>query len=184
MMETTYLIGLLNLIILGVLWFFFFRHYFVDAHRNYLFDLRNKLFDYAIEHDIPFDNPAFLDRWNSINAKINNTHHLHTFIITGLLQSFAPSNKLKKYIKSVDENLKALDKEHQIFFTKNYAEELKLFISYSLKSSILFFFVSSIILLGLLMKYVLENYNNSGWFGTKRKEIYDELTYWSLQTTV
>ena len=64
----------LSLMLLWILVFKLFRDYRVDALRDRLFVLREKLFDYAASGNISFDHPAYTKSRMLINSQIRFAH--------------------------------------------------------------------------------------------------------------
>ncbi len=79
--------GLLAVVLL--LW----RRYRIDALRFRLFVLRDELFDYAHEHGVPFQAPAYVMLWRSINSMLRFAHKM---VFTRFLLLFATSSRLQR----------------------------------------------------------------------------------------
>src|SRR5689334_20196537 len=67
------------LLSLALLWFLIFRlarEYRIDALRDRLFGIRERLFDYAANEGISFENPAYTRLRMLINSLIRFAHRL------------------------------------------------------------------------------------------------------------
>lgn len=170
-METVLFVGAINFVMAYVLWFYFFRTYFIDSHRHELFNLRNRLFNYAFENNISFENSAFKDRWNEINGMIQLAHISHSMFIASL---FLDKERSKKdfYLRVRAENMKHLEERHQKFIEANRKEQFDQFFSYLIKSSLVFLVLSlffAIIFFVIAYIYFINNRNKF------RKQIRDHV---------
>lgn len=78
---------LLGLLLFMSIWHFGVRPYLLDRFRSELFDLRDELFDYAAEGNIPFDDPVYGALRDWLNVLIRMAHRitfLDTIVITQL----------------------------------------------------------------------------------------------------
>lgn len=145
-METTLIVGIINIILFYFIWYIGYKNYFIDLRRHELFQLRNRLFNYALENNIAFDHPAFVDRWKEINGAIKYSHEIHLIFFTALMDIFIYNNKTEtEYLKRREDNLKLLDKKDQRFFEKILEEEKLLFGQYLVKSSLILIALYTII---------------------------------------
>lgn len=165
MNMTSYFGGLMAIFLFSFIWFVLYKHFFTIALRERLFDLRDRLFSYAENNNIPFDNPAFLDRWNEINGMIRFAHEIHIMFFTMLLSKKEYEEGEKNYNKLREEHLAELEQNHQIFFNDNLREQMDLFFSYLVKSSAVLFIISSIVIaIGSVFFYIFT-------ITEKRKEV-------------
>lgn len=82
---------------LAGLWFFltyFWRGYRIDALRDELFFMRDKLFMYAAEGNLDFENPAYSILRERMNALIR---YAHEFTLTKLLIALVMIKRDKEY---------------------------------------------------------------------------------------
>ena len=84
---TAFFAGLLALVLL--LW----RLYRIDALRFRLLVLRDELFDYAFEHGVPVQAPAYVMLRHSINSMMRFAHKM---VFTRFLLLFAASSRLQR----------------------------------------------------------------------------------------
>lgn len=84
---TAFFAGLLALVLL--LW----RWYRIDALRFRLLVLRDELFDYAFEHGVPVQAPAYVMLRHSINSMMRFAHKM---VFTRFLLLFAASSRLQR----------------------------------------------------------------------------------------
>jgi hypothetical protein len=54
--------------------FYFWREYRIDAFREQVFSLRNRMFMYVAENNVGFDNPAYLILRNRMNVVLRYAH--------------------------------------------------------------------------------------------------------------
>ncbi len=66
----------LSLSLLWVLAFAFWRNYRIDATRDRLFELRDRMFDFAADGHVPFDSPAYARLRVIMNSVIRFTHRI------------------------------------------------------------------------------------------------------------
>lgn len=74
-----YFIVLKSVIGLVLLWYFIFylwRDYRIDAFREHLFSIRDRMFMYAVEGNIGFDHPAYINTRTRTNLLIRHGHQL------------------------------------------------------------------------------------------------------------
>lgn len=75
-MISSYIV-LKSALTLAALWvfiFYFWRDYRIDAFREHVFSLRNRMFLYVAENNIGFDNPAYLILRNRMNVVLRYAH--------------------------------------------------------------------------------------------------------------
>lgn len=83
-----------SLFVLWYLWFYCYTPLKLRKFRQSLFDLRHKLFLYASDGNIEFDNPIYTHSRNQINALIRFAHRLNTVDV--FLISFKNIESLKQ----------------------------------------------------------------------------------------
>lgn len=92
-------IALKSLVLLLALWgfvFYLWRDYRLDAFRDDLFALRDKMFQYAANGNIAFDNPAYVLLRNRMNILLRYAHEF-TFtnlVIAGATTREEPTNSM------------------------------------------------------------------------------------------
>lgn len=184
-MESVIIVGSINLLLGYVLWFFFFRTYFIDSYRHELFRLRNELFDYAFKNEISFDHLAFRDRWDEINGMIRHAHVTYPMLISTLFSLNKEKDKYKLYRKHREQNLSSLDNQYVTYFNNNRNEEFNLFFSYIVKSSIIFLLFSFIFALIFFAIAYIYNFNKRKKLRNKIKSqaepLFDNYTFRSLR---
>ena len=102
----------LSLAALAVLWFYVRRLTKVDEFRETLFTLRDNLFDYMWENDLPFDDPTYLELREGLNRGIRmaEAFTLPTFLVGfGILI-------LTRRLLPLPEALPVTDDRHQEHF--------------------------------------------------------------------
>jgi len=181
------IIAALNILLGYFCWYYLFRRYFIDSHRHELFKLRYKLFDFALKNNISFEHEAFKMRWNEINSMIRFTHETHLMLISGIFNSKKFTAELDDYNKKREEILNSLTPDQKKFFETSRNEQVKLFFSYIIKSSLIFLFISIILvvliaLIGFLF-LIWERTNFINKIKPRIDEVYDEYEYLSLNTT-
>lgn len=156
MSNETYFIGIINFLIFYILWFFLIKEYLVDSQRHKLFVLRDKLFYYAIEKNISFDNPAYTIRWEELNALIRLSHESHLiFFATLFLSERKYKNEIIEFVKAREKAYKGLSSNDKLFFVENQEEQESLFYSYLVKSSLGFMLIAFIVGVVSLFGYSL-----------------------------
>ena len=74
----------ISVLCLWIVYCWFFRQYLIDSARQKLFDLRDNLYDYALQNEISFDAHAYGMLRSTLNASIRHAHH---FSFLGVLVS-------------------------------------------------------------------------------------------------
>ncbi len=187
MTNETIIISVINIIIFVVLWFYFIREYFVDSTRHELFVLRDQLFEYALKNNIPFDNPAFKLRWEEMNALIRLTHESHLIFLSSILFARKKKKEIIKFVKERNEILESLAPKHREYFERNKAQELSLFFSYIIKSSLILLIITviGVFLLSFIMFafWLLERVNLYPRIKDKVLDTYNDYQYVAMNTT-
>jgi hypothetical protein len=187
MINEIIMIAAINISLGYLCWFYLFRRYFIDSHRHELFKLRYKLFDFALDNDISFENEAFQMRWKEINSMIKLTHETHLMFISGFFRRKKMAEEIEKYSRLREEALNSLSTDQKAFFENSRHEQSKLFFAYIIKSSLVFMIVGVVIviilavILFLLMIWKKINFSNR--IRPKLEEVYDEYELLSLKTT-
>lgn len=104
-------IALKSLLLLLALWgfvFYLWRDYRLDAFRDDLFALRDRMFQYAAKGNITFDNPAYLLLRNRMNILLRYAHEFTftSFVVVtfvGMRNQPAVNALMVEWQKSVDQ---------------------------------------------------------------------------------
>lgn len=185
MMNTHYFFGLLAFTLFIIIWFGIYKYYFTLAFRRYLFELRDKLFDYACENGLPFDSPAFIDRWEEINGLIRYAHNIHMLFLTIVFSAKEVEAKAMIYSKRKTANLLLAEEKHRDFLNQNAEEQKQLFISYLVKSSLILLFASIFVVsVSSVVMYIFtfseKRTKIKSMFKNKRERYYSDYTYLTI----
>ncbi len=180
------LLAILNISAGYFLWFYLFRRYFVDSHRHELFKLRYKLFDYALQNNISFEHSAFKLRWDEINSMLRYTHETHLMLFTGIFTRNKNQEEIKEYLKHQNEIFDSLTPDQKQFFEIHKNEQIKLFASYVVKSSvILLLCVSVLVVIVALIAFLFLLWKRTNIINKIRPHInnaYNEYEYLAMKT--
>lgn len=105
---------------LWYLWFYCHRPLQLRKYRQSLFDLRHKLFMYAAENNISFDDPAYLDTRYRINAMIRFAHKIgaaEMFLLGIFSTRCGVQEELEQSKAKTDKLMSALGEQQKAFFS-------------------------------------------------------------------
>ncbi len=99
--------------LLGLWWLYFYawRPYRTDRTRQQLFRLRDELFEYWDDHDLPFDHEAYRLMRDMLNGMIRFTHKIDLLRIAAMIyadQKFGSGQKGGRFEKRLEAALKSL----------------------------------------------------------------------------
>ncbi len=133
----TYFRSTAALLVLWLLWYYGFMDLLVEDFRQRLFRIRDKLFDYAAQGNISFDDPAYTHLRSMLNSMLRFAHKV-TFCRALLAYTYnviRPSDQAAKEIERMLEPIRSLPSEKKLILLKFHAELLFAMFMYVLKRS-------------------------------------------------
>ncbi len=101
------------------LWQACIRRYLLDSFRQRLFEIRDNLFDYALENKIPFSIDVYVRLRMAINARIRYAHRI---TLIDLLGGLIFANKMRPVVEEEENKFKnglaQLSEEHRKHFVE------------------------------------------------------------------
>jgi hypothetical protein len=94
--------SLISLLLLWILLYWFYRDYRVDCLRQRLFEIRDELFDYALEGSVGFNHPAYLQLRTTLNGFIRFAERLDLVSILTLAFAMDAMAKRGEHVKNFD----------------------------------------------------------------------------------
>lgn len=140
------------------LWFYLIKEYRVSAFRERLFSIRDELFAFAADEGVSFDDPAYLQLRDLINAMLQFAHRVSflTLLISARNPSSSaensnPHQRWKKLLEVLEPAAKErLERVHEEIFSA-YMKQL-------VEGSIVLFPIAAILFIGFSVRAQLKRY--------------------------
>ena len=148
-METLFIyqLLLLSVLFLYFLWTYGIKKNLLDSYRQNLFELRDKLFDFAVKGNVEFNDKAYRAVRKRLNLMIRFAHRLNTIdlLLSGYLVRKYPSikNNNKEFLEAISD-IKKLEVKNII--TDILEEANKLSVIYFVKANIFSFWFAGIVI--------------------------------------
>lgn len=135
-----------------MLWFYFVKEYRVDAFRERLFSVRDRLFDFAASGQVSFDDPAYSELRALINGMLRFAHRVSFLTLLTSVRNPSSGSEVSNPYQHWKDSLVDLAPETKEHLEQIHSQLFSAYMKQLVEGSIVLLPIATILLMGFSLR--------------------------------